>query len=130
MLEEFYYMFFVRSMNRTRKWSFGFKTNPINEVAVNAYISVSFFQLINVYCAWRIVSNFNIVFISENMIAKYAALVVFLIVLINYFFLYRKRKEIMISIDSLSVVRIKRGKVFFVVYVFASLLLFGFVCAN
>lgn len=129
MLKEFYYLFFIRAMNRRSKSLFGSKITSITDLSIKAYLNVSFFQILNLYCAWRIANYLNLIFIAENRIAIWVAIIVSAILLTNYFFLFRKRKEILLNIDEFSAEKIKYRKIFFVGYVIASVLLFGFIRA-
>jgi hypothetical protein len=116
MLERFYYMFFIRVFNSYNK--------PINQIALKAYFNVSYFQMLNVITLWLILDYFNLVFIPKYNLKRYAILFGLIILIVNYLFLYRKRKEIITQINALPEKKIKTEKIIFVIYVFTSIVLF------
>jgi len=122
MLERFYYMFVL--------WSFNRPSMSINYIGFKAYYRVSFFQMLNVFVFWRLVSHYNLLFLTNDKVLNYGIFIGVAILVTNYIFLYRKRKEIMIKIESLSSKRKRIEKIIFVSYVFVSTILFAVILSN
>lgn len=122
MLEKFYYMFFLTKFSRSSK--------SINYIAFKAYVSVSYFQILNVISFWLFVNHYHLFYVEEGKIVNYTVVFCVIIAIINYLFLYRKRREIIAQVEALPEKKKKREKILFLIYVFASVIVFALLVVN
>lgn len=122
MLEKFYYMFFLTKLSRSSK--------SINYIAFKAYVSVSYFQILNVISFWLFVNHYHLFYLEDEKMLNYTVVFCVIIAVINYLFLYRKRREIIAQVEALPEKKKKREKIFFLSYVFASVIVFALLVAN
>lgn len=122
MLEKFYYMFFLTKFSRSSK--------SINYIAFKAYVSVSYFQILNVISFWLFVNHYHLFYLEDEKMLNYTVVFCVIIAVINYLFLYRKRREIIAQVEALPEKKKKREKIFFFSYVFASVIVFALLVAN
>jgi len=122
MLEKFYYMFFLTKFSGSSK--------SINYIAFKAYVSVSYFQILNVISFWLFVNHYHLFYLEDEKMLNYTVVFCVIIAVINYLFLYRKRREIIAQVEALPEKKRKREKIFFFSYVFASVIVFALLVAN
>jgi len=122
MLEKFYYMFFLTKFSRSSK--------SINYIAFNAFVSVSYFQILNVISFWLFVNHYHLFYVEDAKMVNYTVVLCVIIAIINYLFLYRKRREIIAQVEALPEKKKKREKILFLSYVFASVIVFAWLVVS
>lgn len=122
MLEKFYYMFFLTKFSRSSK--------SINSIAFKAYVSVSYFQILNVISFWLFVNHYHLFYLEDGKMMNYTVVFCVIIAMINYLFLYRKRKEIIAQVEALPEKTKTRQKILFLCYVFASVIVFAWLVVS
>ena len=89
-----------------------------NSKFFSALIGISFLQEMNILTAWGLVNYiFNLV-IPKKSVISLGIFISVLISVINYFYLYRNRNEIIKKTEGFSSKREKIGKTFFVIYIY------------
>ena|ERR1035437_7376450 len=101
-----------------------------NSKFFSALTGISYLQSMNLMTLWGIGNYFFGIVITKDIVIFLSILIYVLFSVINYFYLYLKRKEIMKKVEGFSEKREKKGKTFFVIYIIATLFLLFFVIKN
>jgi len=101
-----------------------------NSKFFSATIGISFLHSMNVMAVWGITNYLFNLLIPKDSVIILGVFISVLISVINYFYLYRKRNEIIKKIEGFSSKREKIGKTFFIVYIISTLFLLFYVINN
>jgi hypothetical protein len=120
MFKEFYYYLYeIHTSDKSDKSKF-----------FNSLIGISFLQQINITSLWGIINYFSGYILPRNFIVVFSITVSIILGIINYYCLYQKRVEISKRIEAFTTKREKIGKIFFVIYILATLFLIYYVMNN
>ncbi len=93
------------------------KRNESNkDPELNAYFLITMLEGINIATIWGFINHYVGIVIPQNSIAPIFISVGAVLLVVNYFFLYRKAKEISNKIELQALKRKKIGKALFVTY--------------
>jgi hypothetical protein len=107
------------------------KRNESNkDPELNAYFLITMLEGINIATIWGLFNHFISLGIPQNAIAPIFILVGVVLLVVNYTFLCRKRKEIASKIEQLTIKRKKIGKSLFVAYNLVTILFMIYVAYN
>jgi hypothetical protein len=107
------------------------KKNKFNkEPELSAYFLLSSFQGMNIVTLLAFANYFLDIFISKEIVVICAPILFLSILVINYLYLYRKRNEIIKKLEEFSTKRRATGKIFFIIYILATLFLLFYVITN
>ena len=94
-----------------------------NSKFLSSLIGITYLQSINFITLSGIGNYFIQIVINKEIVVFLGILIYVSFTVINYFYLYRKRNEIIKRVDGFTNKREKIGKTFFVIYIIASLFL-------
>ena len=117
--ELFYWMNILVKRNESNK-----------DPELNAYFLITMLEGINLATIWGLVNHYTGVVIPQNFIALIFISVGAGLLVVNYFFLYKKAKEISSKMKLLSSNRKKIGKTLFVAYNLATIVFIIYVAYN
>lgn len=104
------------------------KTN--DNPGFNAFIGISFFQGINILTLVRIANFFFTIDISKDT-AIYSGIFIYVsLTAVNFFSLFRTRKEIIKKFEKLPIERQSKGKLYLWLYILITIGLFMYVIIN
>ena len=104
------------------------KTN--DNPGFNAFIGISFFQGINILTLVRIANFFFALDISKDT-AIYSGIFIYVsLTAVNFFSLFRTRKEIIKKFEKLPIERQSKGKLYLWLYILITIGLFMYVIIN
>jgi small-conductance mechanosensitive channel len=98
-----------------------------NNKFFRAIIGISFLNGINVLALSSMLNHFFTITLQKNTIIILCALLYFSLLFLNYLLIYKKRNDIIKQVENYSPKRENRGKILFVIYIFATFILFAVV---
>ncbi|AFD07513.1 hypothetical protein [Solitalea canadensis] len=114
MIKEAYYWMY-KGLQKIRK-----DENP----AVDAFLGIVFFQNLNLIVLGRILFCIFHFRIAKDLVLMWTILGAIIIISLNYFITYHRRKDIFQIVEQYSKDRRRKGKFFFILYIIASLVAF------
>lgn len=93
----------------------------------SAILGITYFESMNFATLWGLLNSFFDFVITRNSVIFLSIISTLIISVINYFYLYRNRKEIIKKVERYSIKREKIGKTIFVIYIIATLFLLFYV---
>ena len=101
-----------------------------NSKFFSAITGITYLQSVNLATVWGLMNYFIEFEISKDLLIFLCSIIPVIFSVINYSYLYRNKNEIIKKVEGFSEKREKTGKMFFVVYIIASLFLMFFVIKN
>ena len=120
LIKSFYYFLYLFLLK--------IKTN--DQPFTNAYIGISFFICLNILSIFGVLNNYFSYNLSKDSIILAAAFMYVGITILNYFTLYKKRKEIVSKFKNESISIKKRRKIIFSAYLILTLCIFIYISQN
>jgi len=120
MFKEFYYYVYEIHTGKESE----------NSKFFSALFGISFLQSVNLATVWGLMNYFIEFEISKDLLIFLCSIIPVIFSVINYSYLYRNKNEIIKKVEGFSEKREKTGKMFFVVYIIASLFLMFSVIKN
>ena len=120
MFKEFYYYVYEIHTGRGSE----------NSKFFSAISGISYLQCVNIATLWGFVNSFFELDITKNLLIFLSIIIFVLTSVINYFYLYRNRTEIIKKVEGYSAKREKIGKTIFVIYIISTLFLLFYVIKN
>jgi hypothetical protein len=96
----------------------------------NAYIGISFFQCVNILTIAVFVNYLFNFCLNRNTIIYSGIFIYVSIALVNYFYLFNKKDEIIMRFEKLPIKRKFRGRLYFWLYIIATIALFVYAIEN
>jgi len=122
MFKEFYYWmyWYIRKI----------KTDTDKEKARNAYILISAFQAMNIATVFIIINYYLKISLSHLLVCYIGVLMMLVLFVLNHFTLFAYRDEVFRRNEEATIVRRRKGKILFLLYLVISVFLLFYLASK